>query len=70
MKRERLAILGASGSIGANALDVVSRHPQRFDEVASLIAEQGLRFARRSAAKAPRCTWKPVTSSANCSLTT
>lgn len=34
MKRERLAILGASGSIGASTLDVVSRHPERFEVVA------------------------------------
>lgn len=30
-------------------LVLVPRHPQRFDEVAGLIAEQGLSFARRSA---------------------
>ena len=30
-------------------LAVVPRHPQRFDEVASLLAARGLRFARRSA---------------------
>ena len=30
-------------------LVVVPRHPQRFDEVAALLAQNGLRFARRSA---------------------
>ena len=26
----RVAVLGATGSIGASALDVIARHPQRF----------------------------------------
>jgi 1-deoxy-D-xylulose-5-phosphate reductoisomerase len=29
--RQRLCILGATGSIGVNTLDVVARHPERFD---------------------------------------
>jgi 1-deoxy-D-xylulose-5-phosphate reductoisomerase len=29
--RQRLAILGATGSIGASTLDVVGRHPERFE---------------------------------------
>ena len=32
--RQRLFILGATGSVGANTLDVVARHPDRFDVVA------------------------------------
>jgi len=32
--RRRIALLGATGSIGASALDVIARHPQRFDVVA------------------------------------
>ena len=32
--RQRLCILGATGSVGANTLDVVARHPDRFDVVA------------------------------------
>lgn len=32
---------------------IVPRHPQRFDEVASLLARRGLRFARRSDGQAP-----------------
>ena len=32
--KQRLTILGASGSIGASTLDVVARHPQRFEVVA------------------------------------
>lgn len=31
MKRQRLTILGATGSIGRSTLDVVVRHPQRFE---------------------------------------
>jgi 1-deoxy-D-xylulose-5-phosphate reductoisomerase len=27
---KQVAILGATGSIGASALDVVARHPQRY----------------------------------------
>ncbi|MEI6732345.1 MAG: 1-deoxy-D-xylulose-5-phosphate reductoisomerase [Comamonadaceae bacterium] len=29
--RKRVAILGSTGSIGVNTLDVIARHPQRFD---------------------------------------
>ena len=29
--RQRLCILGATGSVGANTLDVAARHPDRFD---------------------------------------
>ena len=32
--RQRLCILGATGSVGVNTLDVVARHPQRFEVVA------------------------------------
>ncbi|HTY98387.1 MAG TPA: 1-deoxy-D-xylulose-5-phosphate reductoisomerase [Rhodocyclaceae bacterium] len=34
MSRRRLTVLGATGSIGANTLDVVARHPDRFEVVA------------------------------------
>ena len=37
MKKQRLAILGSTGSIGTSTLDVVARHPDRF-EVAGLSA--------------------------------
>ncbi len=29
--RQRVAILGSTGSVGVNTLDVISRHPQRFE---------------------------------------
>ncbi len=34
MTRRRLSILGATGSIGRSTLDLVARHPERFDVVA------------------------------------
>ena len=39
MKRQRLVILGSTGSIGTSTLDVVARHPERF-EVVGLSAQQ------------------------------
>ena len=33
VKRKRVAILGSTGSIGTQALDVIARHPERFDVV-------------------------------------
>jgi 1-deoxy-D-xylulose-5-phosphate reductoisomerase len=51
MSRERICILGSTGSIGANTLDVVARHPERFRVVALTahrnarkLAEQCARF--------------------------
>jgi 1-deoxy-D-xylulose-5-phosphate reductoisomerase len=34
MNRLRVCVLGASGSIGVNTLDVIARHPERFEVVA------------------------------------
>ena len=51
---KRVAILGSTGSIGRQALDVIARHPQRFEVVGlaagrnvELLAEQVARFAPR-----------------------
>lgn len=57
MARQRVCILGSTGSIGTNTLDVIARHPDRFDvfaltahsRVDELLA-QCLRFAPRYAA--------------------
>ena len=38
--RQRVAVLGSTGSIGANTLDVVARHPDRFEVVALTAATQ------------------------------
>jgi 1-deoxy-D-xylulose-5-phosphate reductoisomerase len=34
MKRQKLTVLGATGSIGVSTLDVVTRHPDRYEVVA------------------------------------
>ena len=39
VRRQRLTILGATGSIGASTLDVVARHPDRFEVVALAVFE-------------------------------
>ncbi|MBU0753395.1 MAG: 1-deoxy-D-xylulose-5-phosphate reductoisomerase [Gammaproteobacteria bacterium] len=56
MIAQRLAILGATGSIGVSTLDVVARHPDRFEVVAltghrrlDVLAEQCRRFKPRYA---------------------
>ena len=63
---KKVAILGATGSIGASALDVIARHPQRFhanvlaahrsvDELAALC----VRFRPELAIIADPAHWKP-----------
>lgn len=56
MARKRVAILGSTGSIGRQALDVIARYPDRFEVVGlaagrntELLAEQTQRFAPRVA---------------------
>jgi len=55
-KRQRLTILGSTGSVGASTLDVVARHPDRFEIVAltarnqvELLFTQCMRFRPRFA---------------------
>jgi 1-deoxy-D-xylulose-5-phosphate reductoisomerase len=31
MKRQRITVLGSTGSVGVNTLDVIARHPERFE---------------------------------------
>ena len=50
---EEAALLEALGKDDGSLLIVVPRHPQRFDEVAALLAARGLAFARRSQGEAP-----------------
>ena len=38
--KQRLSILGSTGSVGANTLDVVARHPDRFEVLALTAATQ------------------------------
>jgi 1-deoxy-D-xylulose-5-phosphate reductoisomerase len=40
MKKQRLTVLGSTGSIGTSTLDVVSRHPDRFEVFALSAATQ------------------------------
>ncbi len=40
MSRLRVAVLGSTGSIGTNTLDVIARHPDRFEVVALAAATQ------------------------------
>jgi len=57
--KQRIAVLGSTGSVGTNTLDVIARHPERF-EVAALTAstqvdlmlEQCARFQPRLAVMA------------------
>jgi len=36
---KKISILGSTGSIGVNALDVISRHPDKFQVVALAAGE-------------------------------
>lgn len=40
MSRQRIAILGSTGSIGTSTLDVIARHPDRYEVVALTAATQ------------------------------
>lgn len=58
-RRLRISVLGSTGSIGTNTLDVVGQHPDRFDVYAlsaarqvDLMVEQCLRFKPRRAVMA------------------
>lgn len=54
MKRQKLVVLGATGSIGASTLDVVARHPQRF-EILALSAQNNVgKLAEQCAIFRPR----------------
>ena len=47
MKKQHLTVLGSTGSIGTNTLDVVARHPDRFEVFALSAATQvGLMLAQ------------------------
>ena len=54
LRRQTVSVLGATGSVGCNTLDVIERHPDRFDLFAisghrnlDRLAEQALRFRPR-----------------------
>ena len=50
----RLAILGATGSVGVSTLDVVARHPRRFEVVALTAHTQSERLLAQCRKFAPR----------------
>ena len=57
--KQRIAVLGSTGSVGANTLDVIARHPDRFEVFAlsastqvDLMLEQVARFRPRYAVMA------------------
>ena len=57
--RQRVAVLGSTGSVGVNTLDVIARHPERFEVVAlsastrvDLMLQQCALFRPRFAAMA------------------
>lgn len=57
MSRRRVVVLGSTGSIGTQALDVIAAHPERFEVVGlaagrngGLLAEQAARFGVRATA--------------------
>jgi 1-deoxy-D-xylulose-5-phosphate reductoisomerase len=54
MTRQRLTILGATGSIGVSTLDVVARHPERFEIVALTGHAQLERLAAQCRLHAPK----------------
>jgi len=52
--RRRLAVLGATGSVGVSTLDVVSRHPERFEVVALTANAQADRLLAQCRQFGPR----------------
>ena len=58
-EKQRVAVLGSTGSVGTNTLDVIARHPDRFEVVAlgaatqvDLMLQQCARFKPRFVAMA------------------
>jgi 1-deoxy-D-xylulose-5-phosphate reductoisomerase len=51
---QRIAVLGATGSVGANTLDVIRRHPGRFEVVALSAASQVEALLKQCAEFRPR----------------
>jgi 1-deoxy-D-xylulose-5-phosphate reductoisomerase len=52
--KQRVAVLGSTGSVGANTLDVIARHPDRFDVVALSASTQVDLMLRQIANFRPR----------------
>jgi 1-deoxy-D-xylulose-5-phosphate reductoisomerase len=54
MMKQRVAVLGSTGSIGANTLDVIARHPERFEVVALSASVKVEAMLQQCAAVRPR----------------
>ncbi len=54
MAKKRVAILGSTGSIGTQALDVIARHPDRFEVVGLAAGRNAARLRDQVALFAPR----------------
>lgn len=54
MKRQRVCVLGSTGSIGVNTLDVVARHPDRYEVFALSAHSRVEAFAAQCLALRPR----------------
>ncbi len=52
--KQRIAVLGSTGSVGANTLDVIARHPDRFEVFALSAATQVDLMLRQCAQFKPR----------------
>ncbi len=52
--RHRVAVLGSTGSIGVSTLDVIARHPERFEVVALSAHSNIARLLEQCIAHAPR----------------
>jgi 3-deoxy-D-manno-octulosonic-acid transferase len=59
-----LAEIRRQPGLDAARLLIAPRHPERFNEVANLIASSGFRYVRRSAMRAPAATARPGSGSA------
>ncbi|QBK05140.1 1-deoxy-D-xylulose-5-phosphate reductoisomerase [Hylemonella gracilis] len=54
MNKQRVAVLGSTGSIGVNTLDVLARHPERFEVFALTAASRVDEMLAQCARFAPR----------------
>jgi 1-deoxy-D-xylulose-5-phosphate reductoisomerase len=54
MKKQRVTVLGSTGSIGKNTLDVLARHPDRFEVYALSASTQVQEMARQVAQFSPK----------------
>jgi 1-deoxy-D-xylulose-5-phosphate reductoisomerase len=57
--RQRVCILGSTGSVGTNTLDVIGRHPDRYEVVALTAASRVDELAAQCAAWKPRYAAMP-----------